>query len=157
MTRQETNPEHARRKPPVRAFRSALLGWTDPESGDRLTVTVRGSEAFLADLEPLGFEPLGLEPLGFEPEGAQLDAGRDPALDPDSRERLSAELTHPRCPVVQDPTSSATPAGPSAAKPKPMAPAPPRGTVRSFSTGGLSGGLGGGTYGKPGRSGLGTS
>ena len=35
---------------PERRFRSALLGWTDEESGDELTVRVRGSDRFLRDL-----------------------------------------------------------------------------------------------------------
>ena len=39
-------------------FRSVRLGWTDPESGERLTVDVRGAASFLPDLEPLGFEIL---------------------------------------------------------------------------------------------------
>jgi len=35
-----------------------LFGWTDPESGERLTVRMRGTERFLQALEPLGFEAL---------------------------------------------------------------------------------------------------
>lgn len=34
------------------------LGWTDPETGQRLTVRLRGSARFLQALEPLGFEQL---------------------------------------------------------------------------------------------------
>ena len=39
-------------------FRSALLGWTDPESGERLTVDLHGSDSFLQALERMGFEHL---------------------------------------------------------------------------------------------------
>jgi hypothetical protein len=38
--------------------RSARLAWTDPESGDRLTVDLHGSEGFLRSLERQGFEPI---------------------------------------------------------------------------------------------------
>lgn len=45
-------------RPVVRAFRSAVLGWSDQESGDRLTLSVRGSKSFVEDLGRLGFESL---------------------------------------------------------------------------------------------------
>jgi len=64
----------------VRAsFRSVLLGWTDEESGDRLTVQLRGSERFLGDLTPLG--QMGFELLGtgeWEGERTNQPARRAP-------------------------------------------------------------------------------
>lgn len=39
-----------------------VLTWTDPETGERLTVNLEGSERFLRQLEPHGFEPLGTGP-----------------------------------------------------------------------------------------------
>ena len=42
-----------------RRLRSLVLAWHDEESGDDLTVDVRGSERFLKGLVPLGFVPLG--------------------------------------------------------------------------------------------------
>ena len=51
------------------SFRSVLLGWTDPVSGDRLTVRMRGEDGLLASLTPLGFEELGVDggPWGHGP------------------------------------------------------------------------------------------
>ncbi len=43
------------------SFRSVLLGWTDPVSGERLTVRMRGEDGLLASLTPLGFEELGVD------------------------------------------------------------------------------------------------
>ena len=40
------------------AVPTRLFSWTDPESGQRLTLRMRGSESFLQALEPLGFEAL---------------------------------------------------------------------------------------------------
>ena len=40
------------------AVPTRLFGWTDPESGQRLTLRMRGTESFLQALEPLGFEAL---------------------------------------------------------------------------------------------------
>lgn len=50
------------------AFRSVLLGWTDPVSGERLTVRMRGEGGLLESLAPLGFEVLerGERPAGPE-------------------------------------------------------------------------------------------
>lgn len=42
-----------------RHVRSLVLAWRDEESGDELTVDVRGSQRFLEGLRPLGFVPLG--------------------------------------------------------------------------------------------------
>ena len=41
------------------------LTWTDPESGQRLTLRLRGSARFLQALEPLGFELI--ESIAGEP------------------------------------------------------------------------------------------
>ncbi|HTF91312.1 MAG TPA: hypothetical protein VK843_23065 [Planctomycetota bacterium] len=41
-----------------RKLRSLTLAWHDEESGDDLTVNVRGSERFLKGLTPLGFVPV---------------------------------------------------------------------------------------------------
>jgi hypothetical protein len=96
-----------------RAFRSALLGWTDPESGEQLTVTVRGSEDFLSRLEPVGFERLQGD--------AEPDVHDRESVDHDVAVRLSAELTGTRSfpPATTVPT----------------APAPPRGRVRTVQPG----------------------
>jgi hypothetical protein len=101
----QTQSERVRTQP-LRAFRSALLGWTDPESGEQLTVKVRGSEDFLRRLEPIGFERLQGE---AEPETGGAP-GREHAV------RLSAELARPRC----FPPATTVP----------VAPAPPRVPVR---------------------------
>ncbi len=45
-----------------RHLRSLVLAWHDEESGDELTIDVRGSERFLKGLRPLGFVPLGEAP-----------------------------------------------------------------------------------------------
>lgn len=46
-------------KPSVRhAWRSLVLGWTDPESGDELTMDVRGGVEFARGLAGMGFEIL---------------------------------------------------------------------------------------------------
>lgn len=45
---------------PVRHLRSLVLSWRDDETGDELTVDVRGNERFLAGLSTLGFVPMGL-------------------------------------------------------------------------------------------------
>jgi hypothetical protein len=108
----QTQSEPARS---LRAFRSALLGWTDPESGEQLTVKVRGSEDFLRRLEPIGFERLHGE---AEPE-TSTPIGLEPAI------RLSAELSRPR----RFPPATTVP----------LAPAPPRGPVRSVPPGAARG------------------
>ena len=69
--RRSTGAVPARATPPsarpVRhAWRSLVLGWTDPESGDELTLDVRGGAEFARGLEGMGFEIL-----------AQPDAGAD--------------------------------------------------------------------------------
>lgn len=51
--------------------RSALMGWTDPVTGDRLRVSVKGESGLVEALEPLGFERLDAEedsapPAAFE-------------------------------------------------------------------------------------------
>jgi hypothetical protein len=40
------------------AFRSALLGWTDPVTGKRLTVQLQGELDLIESLGPAGFELL---------------------------------------------------------------------------------------------------
>ena len=40
------------------AFRSVLLGWTDPVSGERLTVRMRGERGLIDSLGSHGFEVL---------------------------------------------------------------------------------------------------
>ena len=40
------------------AFRSVLLGWTDPVSGERLTVRMRGDRGMIDSLGTHGFELL---------------------------------------------------------------------------------------------------
>jgi len=63
------------------SFRSVLLGWTDPVSGDRLTVRMRGEDGLLASLTPLGFEELGVDggPWGHGPARASLRSVDDSA------------------------------------------------------------------------------
>ena len=59
-------------KPSVRhAWRSLVLGWTDPESGDELTMDVRGGAEFARGLAGMGFEIL-----------AEPDPGRDQSARP---------------------------------------------------------------------------
>jgi hypothetical protein len=53
------------------SFRSVLLGWTDPISGDRLTVRMRGEDGLLASLTPLGFEELGVDGGPWGQDGAR--------------------------------------------------------------------------------------
>ncbi len=40
------------------SFRSAKLGWTDPQSGERLTLRLDAQDGLIETLEPLGFELL---------------------------------------------------------------------------------------------------
>ncbi len=42
----------------ARSFRSVLLGWTDPETGDRLSVRMDGSRSLVSQLQEQGFEVL---------------------------------------------------------------------------------------------------
>lgn len=60
---------------PERRIRSELLCWDDPDSGDALTVEVRGSDDFLALLPGLGFRSAANNP---EPRGVQGDGGAAP-------------------------------------------------------------------------------
>jgi len=43
------------------SFRSVLLGWTDPVSGESLTLRMRGEDGLADSLARLGFEVLGRE------------------------------------------------------------------------------------------------
>ena len=70
---------------PSRRLRSLVLAWHDEESGDDLTVHVRGSQQFLDGLEPLGFVP---QPSAM-PRGAAWTAGEAG----DHRVRWIARLT----------------------------------------------------------------
>lgn len=65
------------------SFRSVLLGWTDPVSGDRLTVRMRGEDGLLASLTPLGFEELGMDggPWGQGPPRPRLRSLDDPGAE----------------------------------------------------------------------------
>jgi hypothetical protein len=56
------------------AFRSLRLGWTDPVSGERLTIDADGDSSFFESLEPLGFERVGEAPE-LAPEGGSEGAG----------------------------------------------------------------------------------
>ncbi len=61
---------------------SARFSWLDRETGERITVEIQGSQAFLAELEALGFEPTsegsGASQVGRTGERARVDssAGR---------------------------------------------------------------------------------
>lgn len=61
--------------------RSALMGWTDPVTGDRLRISVKGEPGLVDSLEPLGFEPLD---------------GEDDSAPPSAFERLEAQSKLPR-------------------------------------------------------------
>lgn len=62
MTREQNDRRSEAEPAEVRArFRSACLGWTDPESGDRLTVRVNGAEELVPELVAQGFELLPRE------------------------------------------------------------------------------------------------
>ena len=76
-----------------RRFRSALLGWTDHESGDELTVRVRGSERFLRNLEPLGFRS-----IEDQRQGALQDPGAGPAAGASAPEQAVRPGTRPADP-----------------------------------------------------------
>lgn len=56
------------------AFRSAKLGWTDPQSGERLTLELDGGDGLIESLEPLGFELLA------QGERADASSGMQPAV-----------------------------------------------------------------------------
>ena len=43
----------------------SLLAWTDPETGDRFLVCVKGSGAFAQRLTSIGFEPLRMDTLAL--------------------------------------------------------------------------------------------
>ena len=58
MKRANENPLSRPTGPVVARFRSMRLGWTDPDSGDRLTVDARGAEDLLNELERHGFRRL---------------------------------------------------------------------------------------------------
>lgn len=53
--------QHHVRSTPVRSCRSLKLAWTDPRSGDNLTISIRGGEQLLAGLEREGFTELAEE------------------------------------------------------------------------------------------------
>lgn len=53
--------EHHVSATPVRSCRSLKLAWTDPRSGDNLTISIRGGEQLLAGLEREGFTQLADE------------------------------------------------------------------------------------------------
>jgi hypothetical protein len=61
MRHPETNHDgnHDSATAATRRMRSLVLAWHDEESGDELTIDVRGSERFLEGLRPLGFVPVG--------------------------------------------------------------------------------------------------
>ena len=51
------------------ALRTSWFAWDDPETGERLEIELWGSQAFLQELESIGFERLGeseLSELGEE-------------------------------------------------------------------------------------------
>ena len=76
-----------------RRFRSLMLGWTDPDSGDRLTARIRGGAELVHELEGLGFEVL---------EDGQAEAGGS-AGDSGNARRVS---------VVTDLTRASRPGAP---------------------------------------------
>lgn len=59
-----------------RRFRSLMLGWTDPDSGDRLTARVRGGAELIDELESLGFEILEDAPGQVDAPVSASDATR---------------------------------------------------------------------------------
>ncbi len=66
----------------ARRFRSVLLGWTDPETGDRLSVRMDGSRSLVSRLERDGFEVLTTEEPGSLPGSLPGPArGTHPGLD----------------------------------------------------------------------------
>lgn len=67
MARVDRGPRRGSTLGAVRArFRSAWLGWTDPESGERLAVRLSGSSELMPELFAQGFELLP-ESRGGEP------------------------------------------------------------------------------------------
>jgi hypothetical protein len=73
---------------------SARFSWLDRETGERITVEIQGSEAFLAELEALGFEPApegsGASQGGRTGERARVDSSVERSGDRDR-----AGSTHP--------------------------------------------------------------
>jgi len=59
--------EHNVRSAPVRSCRSLKLAWTDPRSGDNLTISIRGGEQLLAGLEREGFTQIADESRSARP------------------------------------------------------------------------------------------
>lgn len=72
MTREKNDRPEAEHAEVRARFRSACLGWTDPESGDRLTVRVDGAEELVPELVAQGFELLPCE----ESEAVATDGNR---------------------------------------------------------------------------------
>ncbi len=88
-----------------RRLRSLVLAWRDEESGDELTIDVRGSERFLEGLRPLGFVPVGDAPRTHcerdsmphaanalqsrSPQGPSSAPVRDPDLGPSAKGSLA--------------------------------------------------------------------
>ena len=107
----EENQESGRRKltGEVRGrVRSALMGWTDPVTGDRLRVTVKGENGLVEALEPLGFERLDGEedsaPASVFEKPKEPEEHRAPA----SVVHARIERRRPR-PEVEQPHSSKEP------------------------------------------------
>lgn len=67
--------EHNLRSHPVRSCRSLKLAWTDPRSGDNLTISIRGGEQLLAGLERDGFTRL-VDEQRSAPLGAASNSGK---------------------------------------------------------------------------------
>jgi len=67
--------------PVVARFRSLRLGWTDPDSGDRLTLDLgdagdpRGAQDLLAELERQGFRRLSEREHEHPPGGGERTLG----------------------------------------------------------------------------------
>lgn len=64
MHDEQEPPRNFGRSPLRGSFRSLVLGWTDPQTGERLTCSGDASEGMLDELEPLGFEVLSGDARG---------------------------------------------------------------------------------------------
>ena len=75
---------------PVRHFRSVLLGWTDAETGDRLSVRMDGNRTLLSQLQQDGFELLSSDEAESLPSSQTANDETGLAPGAGSEERLPA-------------------------------------------------------------------
>lgn len=87
--------------------RPARLSWTDPLTGDRLSVELWGSEAFLRSLSGQGFRVTHLDVHALEQVHGTTDAAGDGRSGGRARVRSSAEPTGGFCAGSTPPSGDA--------------------------------------------------